>query len=161
KKGLELAHKNNVGPDHASVQNLHGEAAWALFAQNKSLEAEKHLVIMRDKEFGKRGLARMANVIDGLAALREGRMDLAVRNLLAAQQDPRYANSMLTVLPLARAVQGLSDPARALTLLGRIDNAYQKFDQLSQEEQMLAGELFPSADTVALESLRCHLALNQ
>src|SRR5262249_29173273 len=148
KKGLELARKNNVGPDHASVQKLHGEAAWALFAQNKSPAAEQHLVIMRDKEYGKGGLARMANIIDGLAALRESRLEIAVRNLLAAQQDPRYSHSLLPVLGLARAYEGLGLTDRALIMLNKIDTAYQNFDQLSQEEQMLAGELFPSADTV-------------
>src|SRR5262249_46133558 len=82
KKGLELARKNNLGTDYAYVQNLHGEAAWALFSQGKASAAADHLAVLRKLP----GHARMANVIDGLAAVRDGRLETGARNLLAAQQ---------------------------------------------------------------------------
>jgi hypothetical protein len=157
RKGLELAHKNNLGPDYVSVQNLHSEVAWALFSQGKASAAEDHLAALRKLP----GHARMANIIDGLAAVRDGRLDLGARNLLAAQSDPRYANSLLTLAGLARAFQGLGDPARALLLLTKIDTLYKSIDKLSDEERALAAEYYPSADSVALEAMRCHLALNQ
>jgi hypothetical protein len=157
KKGLELARKNNLGPDNASVQNLHSEAAWALFSQGKASAAEDHLAVMRKFP----GHARKANVIDGLAAIRDGRLDLGARNLLAAQSDPQFANSLLVLAGLARAIQGMGDPARALLFLARIDKLYNSIDKLSDEERALAAEFYPSTDTVALEAMRCHLALNQ
>src|SRR5262249_43727011 len=157
KKGLELARKNNLGTDYAYVQNLHGEAAWALFSQGKASAAEDHLAVLRKLP----GHARMANVIDGLAAVRDGRLETGARNLLAAQQDPRFANSVLTLAGLARAFQGMGEPARALTYLAKIDALYKSFDRLSDEERAIGAEYYPSADSVALESIRCHLALNQ
>jgi hypothetical protein len=157
KQGLDLARKNKLAPDAATVLNLHAEAAWALFAQNKTADAEEHLKAMRNKP----GVARMANVIDGLAAVREGRLEAGVLNLAASQQDPRFARSLLPVLGLARAFQGLGDPSRALLQFNKLDAAYKALDQLSEEERMLAAEFFPSADAVSLEELRCHLALNQ
>jgi hypothetical protein len=157
KKGLELARKLNKGADHASVRNLHREAAWSLFAQNKVTAAEEHLAVVRKEP----GLARTAFLIDGLTAVREGRLEIGVKNLLTAQQDPQYARSLRPILGLARAYQGLGMYERALDMLAKLDSAYEKYDQLSDEERTFAAEFFPSADAVVLEAMRCRLALNQ
>jgi hypothetical protein len=157
KKGLELARKRGLGTDYASVRNLHREAAWSLFGQNKASAAEEHLTVVRKEP----GLARTAFLIDGLNAVRDGRLEVSARNLLAAQQDPQYARSLLPVMGLARAYEGLGQYERALAMLAKLDAAYEKYEQLSEEERTLASELFPSADAVALEAMRCRLSLNQ
>src|SRR5262249_18243207 len=145
------------GTDNASVQQLHSEAAWALFAQNKTQGIEEHLIVMRPQS----GLARMANMIDGMLAVRDGRLELGVKNLKAAQQDQRYARSMLPLMGLARAYEGLGLAEPALNVLQRLESAYKNFDSLSDEEHSLAAEFFPNAESITLETLRCQLALNQ
>src|SRR5262249_47473797 len=137
---------------------LHGEAAWALFAQNKASAAEGHLVssVREDPR-----LARQAKLIDGLVAIRDGRLEVGAKDLLAAQQDARYAHSLLPLLGLARAYQGLGRYDFALDALSKIQAAYKDYGQLGDEERTFAGEFYPSADVVALEIMRCRLALNQ
>jgi tetratricopeptide (TPR) repeat protein len=157
KRGLEVARKNKQDEKFTVVKQLHGEAAWAMFMQHKTAAAEAHLAVMRKE----RGLARTANMIDGLTAVREGRHETGVRNLVAAQQDPRYARSVIAIMGLARAYEGLSQMDRALVNLRKLDAIYKSSDTLTDEERTLAADFLPDADTVALEAMRCHLALNQ
>jgi lipopolysaccharide biosynthesis regulator YciM len=157
KKGLESARKNKNGEDYASVQNLHAEAAWALFEQGNTASAADHLSDMRKRP----GHAGTANLIDGLAAVRESRFEVGVRHLLAAQEDVRYADSMLTLPALTRAFQGLGDPANALIYLKKIDSLYNSPARGNEEERGPASSDRPSADSVVLEAMRCSLALNQ
>ncbi|HMF11640.1 MAG TPA: hypothetical protein VKE94_05020, partial [Gemmataceae bacterium] len=157
KKGLELARKLDQGDDFASVRNLHREAAWSLFSQNKVPAAKEHLDLVKKAA----GLARTAFLIEGLSFVRDGRLEVGAKNLIAALQDPQYARSLLPVLGLARAYEGLGLYSSALDMLGRLDAAYKNPDQLSEEEQTFAAEFFPNADVVALEMMRCRLALNQ
>jgi tetratricopeptide (TPR) repeat protein len=154
KKGLELAANNKK---YAGTAALHGEATWALFMQGKMQAAEPHLAAMRKE----RGLARTANFIDGLSAVREGRLETGIKNLVTAQQDPRYARSPLVFMGLARAYEGTGQTERALTMLRKLENAYKNADQLNDEERVLAADFLPDADSVNFEIFRSLLKLNQ
>jgi hypothetical protein len=155
KKGLDWVRTNTA--KYAKTPDLHGEAAWAMFLQGNTKGAEEHLIAMRKE----RGLARTANLIDGLTAVREGRLETGVRNLLTAQQDARYTRSVLTYMGLARAYEGLGQTERALVMLRKLENAYKSADLLSDEERTLAADFLPDADSVNFEILRCLLTLNQ
>jgi tetratricopeptide (TPR) repeat protein len=157
KKGLASARKKKPADDYASVQNLHAEAAWALFEQGKTADAADHLADMRKRPAHK-GTAKL---IEGLADVRKGRFEDGARNLLEAQEDGRYADSMLTLPALARAFQGMGDPANALIYLKKIDALYNAGARISDEERALASMDRPSEDSVVLEAIRCSLALNQ
>jgi hypothetical protein len=154
KKGLELAANNK---SYAGTAALHGEVAWALFMQGKMQAAEPHLAAMRKE----RGLARTANFIDGLNAVRDGRLETGIKSLLAAQQDPRYARAPLAFMGLARAYEGIGQTERALTMLRKLETTYKNADQLSDEERAIAADFLPDADAVNFEILRSLLKLNQ
>jgi hypothetical protein len=154
KKGLELAANNK---SYTGTAALHAEAAWALFMQGKMQEADPHLAVMRKE----RSLARTANFIDGLSAVREGRLETGIKNLLTAQQDPRYARSPLAFMGLARAYEGTGQTERALPMLRKLETAYKNADQLSDEERIIAADFLPDADSVNFEMLRSLLKLNQ
>lgn len=154
KKGLELAANNK---DYTGTAALHTEAAWALFMQGKMQEAEPHLAAVRKE----RGFARTANFIEGLSTVREGRLETGIKNLVTAQQDPRYARSPLVYMGLARAYEGTGQTERALTMLRKLETTYKNADQLTDEERLIAADFLPDADSVNFEILRSLLKMNQ
>ncbi|HZT81045.1 MAG TPA: tetratricopeptide repeat protein [Gemmataceae bacterium] len=156
--GLAAAQKRGLKPNHPAVLSLHEEAAWLLILLKKPQQAEEHLAKLR----GARDRAPNAHLMLGLAALMDGRLEQAVQDLLAAQQNPRLAETIYPHLGLAAAYLGLGKYDKALAALKQLDKFYQRLDSLTDEEaKRLRAQFMPSRDALDLEQMRCLLALGR
>lgn len=156
--GLEAAEKRQLGPDKEIVQDLNSELAWLLLLQKKNAEAEKPLGLLRKQ----RTAASRVHVMEGLVAVRDGRLEQGLQHLRLAQQNPKYARTAYVLAGLADAYLGLGDYANAVAPLQALEALLQKQDQLTDEERLVTRELLPTdPDRVQRELLRCYLALGR
>ncbi len=156
KKGLDAARvaKYDVS-NSADVIDLHLESAWLLLSQRKQQEANEHLDVLRKNQ----RTSGVASLIQGLAAVLDGRLEEAETNLTAASQRQQLADNLGLQIALAHTYLGLGKYDLALDLLKRLQTRFEKSEKLSPEDQALAAQLLPSKTQIELEMVRCNLAL--
>src|SRR5207245_8850816 len=100
-----------------------------------------------------------AHMIEGLVAVQDGRLEQGVRELQQAQQNPLYGGTLYPALGLAYAFSGLGRYDQARTYLEKVEQHFNKYDKLPEEERTIAERLLPNRAALNLELYRCHLML--
>lgn len=141
----------------AAEGNWHAITAWSHLVRNQPAEAAPHLAALRHN--ADKALAGQARLMDGLAALKDGRLEQAVRELEQARQYPRIGDSLYPALGLAYAYMAMGKYDRALTQLQRVRIPFDHYDKLTPDEKAFADWLLPNPAALNLEFFRCQLGL--
>jgi tetratricopeptide (TPR) repeat protein len=131
----------------ADLASLHALAAeMQVLAGGKRESIAPHLEAL--KQAGRPQAQALAALLEGAAAEREGRLEKARQSLeeVLASSNPDLA--LRAHLVLANVYLGLGQPDRALTSLGAVAKAYERFEQLSPQEKAWALEFGRSPDDV-------------
>src|SRR5262249_51606443 len=151
--GLEAAWARKAAPSDPVALELRTELAWALLLQGKPDRAEEHLAVLRSEKT----LESRARLMAGLAALQDGRLELAAVELRRAEQEGRYANNLLPVLMLGQVYLALGEYEEALPRLLRVSQAAPALRERAGDESDPLRQLLPGQPTLDLQLLRCHL----
>lgn len=155
RKGLQTAAARKLPADNRQVLDLRTDAAWALLLQDKTREAEEHLKVLRQH----RARSGDVHLLQGLAAVLDGRLEQGVHELQLAQHHASVGKNLLSCVGLAHAGLELGAYDLALANLEKVEKFYEKQDQFNEAERLFADRLLPRA-MLDLQLLRCHLGRN-
>jgi tetratricopeptide (TPR) repeat protein len=147
RQGLVVVQQRGLPPDAPTARNLHVELACLLLYQNKPLQAEEHLSLLRQNKQG----SSVAFLLAGLAGVRDGRLEDGLRDLKQAQEYADLHNNPHLHAGLGAAYLGLGQPERALPHLLQARAAWGGSE----------GRGLPSEGALDLELCRCYLALGR
>jgi predicted Zn-dependent protease len=156
RKGLDTARARKLPPKNPVVLELNEELAWLLLLQQKTSDAEKEPLaeLARHKE-----MLPTVHYLRGLAAVRDGRLEEGVRELLQAQTSTKFAQQVPLLIGLSYAYMGLARYDRALPVLEKLQVIYENKARFKPDDELFSQEWMPGLSAVGLEICRCHLAL--
>lgn len=159
RKALELATQAKVSADNPLLLDINAELAWLQLVQGRPSDAEKYLGVLRDNKRS----ASVAALISGLAAVLDGRLEQAVRDLNLANENPQIDRQFKSHVGLVRAYMGLGRYREALQQLDTIKQYVQRLsaapDKMSAEDRYFATQLMPNQDALELAQIRCYVGM--
>lgn len=154
--GIQAAEFRKIEADHRDVLELHGEAAWMCLLRGKLADADEHLAALRRQTKHLRGLT---TYVEALAAMDDGQLDVATTKLQQVRQLAEYTRSLYPHLGLSRVQVDAGRFEQALPSLERLEQYYNRYENLPEEQQIVARRLGLHRSGVNRELFRTHLAL--
>lgn len=151
KQGIAAASPQD-GASNETLQALHLFAAGQLLILGRLDEAEVHLeVLMADPSTSARG-----NLLSGEVAVREGRMQQALKHLMVAQKEMGLIWPVRVLL--ARIHLALSNWRETLAYLDFVQEAY---DKQTEQQRTWAAQYLGDPSQITLSRARACLELNR
>lgn len=152
--GLKVARAQKLSP--AQMANLHALAADMKATDNANpADVEVHLQAL--KASGQAESQARAHILEGALARREGRLELARKHFEQALLVSQSASVLRAHFLLAEVNLALRQPDKALASLREVTRAYDRFDQLPEDEKDWAYEFLASRDQITIMQIQAHL----